>query len=35
LTEDGKPYHRLWSTDEIKELLQKHDLAKEETADDA
>jgi len=34
LTEDGKPYHQLWNTDEINALLKKHDLAKEETAEE-
>ena len=33
-TEDGKIYHRLWSADEITELLKKHDLAKKENTED-
>lgn len=33
-TSDGKIYHRLWSADEIKELLKEHDLAKEESTED-
>lgn len=32
--EDGKIYHRLWSADEITELLKEHDLAKNEEAED-
>lgn len=33
-TEDGKIYHRLWSAEEINELLKKNDLAKIEESDD-
>jgi 20S proteasome subunit alpha 3 len=33
-TKEGKIYHRLWNADEITALLQEHDLAKDENADD-
>jgi 20S proteasome subunit alpha 3 len=33
-TEDGKIYQRLWSADEITELLKEHDLAKNEDTED-
>ena len=32
-TESGKPYHHLWSADEITALLKEHGLAKEEDKD--
>lgn len=33
-TSDGKIYHRLWSAEEIKELLKEHDLAKDENTEE-
>lgn len=33
-TEEGKIYHRLWSADEITELLKSNDLAKAEDAEE-
>jgi 20S proteasome subunit alpha 3 len=33
-TEDGKIYHRLWSAEEINELLKKNDLAKAEDTEE-
>ena len=33
-TEDGKIYHRLWSADQIDELLKKNDVAKAEESEE-
>jgi 20S proteasome subunit alpha 3 len=33
-TKDGKIYHKLWSAEEINELLKEHDLAKDETSEE-
>lgn len=34
-TSEGKIYHHQWSADEITALLKEHDLAKEDTTEQA